>query len=114
MYYLSYKDVILSLYYVRHSQCYNEDNKIVKEIYCSYRTPECSKDYFENGFQLLLYKLQEESNECIIERVGHTIGLVEWLKSSGSIIQSDMYLVGFYLYNYLHNTVDSKQLFINL
>ena len=114
MYYLTHKDVILALYYVRNSQCYNEDNKIVKEIYCSYKASECSKEYFQNGFQILLHMFQEESNECILENVGHTIHLVHWLKSSGYIITSEMYLVGFYLYNYLHSTVDSKQLFINI
>ncbi len=114
MYYLSHKDTILALYYVRNSQCYNEDNKIVKEIYCSYKTAECSKEYFQNGFQILLHKLQADSNECIIENVGHTIELVDWLKSSGYILKSNMYLVGFYLYNYLHSTVDSKELFINI
>jgi GNAT superfamily N-acetyltransferase len=114
LYYLSHKDVILSLYYVRNSHCYNEDNKIVKEIYCSYKAQKCSKEYFQNGFQLLLHKLQEQSYESIIENVGHTIWLVDWLKSSGYIITIDMYLVGYYLYNYLHKTVDSTHLFINL
>lgn len=114
MYYLSHKDTILALYYVRNSQCYNEDKKIVKEIYCSYKAPGCSNEYFQNGFQILLYKLQEQSSECIIENVGHTIKLVDWLKVSGYILKSDMYLVGFYLYNYLHNTVESKELFINI
>ncbi len=114
MYYLSHKDTILALYYVRNSQCYNEDKKIVKEIYCSYKAPGCSNEYFQNGFQILLYKLHEQSSECIIENVGHTIKLVDWLKVSGYILKSDMYLVGFYLYNYLHNTVESKELFINI
>ena len=114
MYYLTHKDVILALYYVRNSQCYNQHNKIVKEIYCSYKASECSKEYFQNGFQILLHMFQEESNECIIENVGHTIHLVDWFKSSGYIITSEMYLVGFYLYNYLHSTVDSKRLFINI
>ena len=114
LYCLSYKDSILSLYYVRNSQCYNEDNKVVKEIYSSYKTSECSKEYFQNGFQILLHKLQADSNECIIENVGHTIELVDWLKSSGYILKLNMYLVGFYLYNYLHSTVESKELFINI
>ena len=114
LYYLSYKDTILALYFVRHSQCYNEENKVVKEIYCSYKTQECSKAYFKNGFQLLLHTMQQQSSDCIIENVGHTIWLVDWLKVSGYIQKTEKYLVGYYLYNYLHKTVKTNELCVNL
>tara|TARA_B100001758_G_scaffold36350_2_gene27642 strand:+ start:3132 stop:4142 length:1011 start_codon:yes stop_codon:yes gene_type:complete len=114
LYALYYKENIMSLYYVRNSACYNEYNKEVKEIYCTYKTPLCSIEYFQNGFLLLLHKLQIEYAECIIESIGHTVKLMRWLELTGYIESKDSYLVGYYLYNYIHKTVNSEDLFINI
>ena len=114
LYYLQYKDVILSLYFVRNSVCYNSENKIVKEIYATYKTKECSMEYFQNGFQIVLEMIYKESPDCIIESIGHTIGLLHWLKTTGYILIKYKYIVGFYLFNYIHNTIKANDLFINL
>lgn len=114
LYYLSYKDTILSLYYVRNSKCYNMENKLVKEVYTTYKTKQCIVSNFQIGFMLLLHTLQDDSLECIVENVGHTKRLIEWLKKSAYINKMDRYVVGYYLYNYLHKTVKSEDLFINI
>ena len=114
LYYLSYKDIILSLYYVRNSKCYNMENKVVKEIYTSYKSKQCTNSNFQIGFMLLLYTLQNETLECIVENVGHNRWLIDWLKQTHYINKMDRYIVGYYLYNYLHKTVKSEELFINI
>lgn len=111
---LSYKDSIISLYFVRNSQCYNNDGKIVKEIYATYKTSGLPLEYFQNGFHVLLHRLYKESPECIIENIGHTKWLMDWLYKNRYIEKLNKYLVGFYLYNYLHKTINPKDLFINL
>ena len=58
--------------------------------------------------------MQQQSSDCIIENVGHTIWLVDWLKVSGYIQKTEKYLVGYYLYNYLHKTVKTNELCVNL
>ena len=114
LYCLSYKDTILSLYYVRNSRCYNKDNNIVKEIYATYKTSNVSIEDFQNGFQLLLGKMYKESPECIIENIGHSKWLMEWLYNKGYIEKLTKYIVGYYLYNYVYKTINSEELFINL
>ena len=114
LYCLSYKDTILSLYYVRNSRCYNKDNNIVKEIYATYKTSNLSIEDFQNGFQLLLAKMYKESPECIIENIGHSKWLIEWLYNKGYIEKLTKYIVGYYLYNYVYKTINSEELFINL
>ena len=114
VYYLTYKDTILSLYFVRNSQCYNKDNKIVKEIYATYKTRACSMEYFQNGFHLLLSSMYTYSPECIIENIGHSKWLLDWLTAKRFILSVKKYVVGYYLYNYIHKTIKSEDLFINL
>jgi len=114
LYCLSYKDTILSLYYVRNSRCYNKENKIVKEIYATYKPSTVSIEQFQNGFQVLLGRMYKESPECIIENIGHTKWLMEWLYKKGYIEKVTKYVVGYYLYNYVYKTINSEELFINL
>jgi len=114
LYCLSYKDTILSLYYVRNSRCYNKENNIVKEIYATYKQSTVSIEQFQNGFQVLLGRMYKESPECIIENIGHTKWLMEWLYKKGYIEKVTKYVVGYYLYNYVYKTINSEELFINL
>ena len=93
---------------------YNMENKLVKEVYTTYKTKQCIVSNFQIGFMLLLHTLQDDSLECIVENVGHTKRLIEWLKKSAYINKMDRYVVGYYLYNYLHKTVKSEDLFINI
>ena len=109
-----YKDNIISLYFIKNSVCYNRNNRIVKEIYATYKTNDCSMEYFQNGFQIVLEILYNDCPDCIIESIGHTIQLLDWLKNTGYILNSKKYIVGFYLFNYIHNTIKPNDLFINL
>ena len=54
------------------------------------------------------------SPECIIENIGHSKWLLDWLTAKRFILSVKKYVVGYYLYNYIHKTIKSEDLFINL
>ena len=58
--------------------------------------------------------MYKESPECIIENIGHSKWLIEWLYNKGYIEKLTKYIVGYYLYNYVYKTINSEELFINL
>ena len=109
IYKLQYRNKVLAVYFVRNTNCYHGGRE-VKELYCSYKTVDCSNELFVLGCGQMMGEIKKNCDEIIIENIGHSRWLVDEFRS----LVTSSYITGYYLYNYIHKTVSPSRVYINL